>query len=120
LSSIGGTSLAEARELYNTLTECMRLLDLVEQKAQSSNVSMTRLLTVTNSLLLALDRAGYGGGYEDTLSKIRFVIMMLQRLQTVALLTNIALSSGPLGAALAVIGIGVTVSGLVDTAGMII
>lgn len=120
MSIVAGSSLAEARELYNLLSECMSLLDQLEEKTQRTTVSMTRLLVVTNSLLIALNRSGYGKTHQETIQKIRFVLMMLQRIQTQAILTNIALSSGPLGMVLGVIGIGLTVVSTVDMASMVI
>jgi hypothetical protein len=114
---VGGTSLQEARQLYELLQECMVLLDRVEVKATRTSVSLSRVLTLTNSILIMLDRAGYGKDYEETIKNIRAIIMLLQRLQAVAVAANMAITGGPLGLVLGAVSIGVIAFSSIDMAG---
>lgn len=82
MSTLSGSSLAEARELYTTLSECMSLLDNVEKKSMVTRNELDLVITTIYSFLVLVNRLGLGGEYSEIISKISRLILMVNMLKT--------------------------------------
>jgi hypothetical protein len=100
--SASGTSLQEARELYNILSECKFLLHRVETKSAKTLKEVTLLLTASTAVLGLMRRMNLGPEVDQAITTIQRLIQLLVilRLQ----LTATYATMGPLGWVLAGLG----------------
>lgn len=116
MSVVGGTALAEARELYSLLSECMQLLDKVETKAKRSRNEIAMLLTAASAVMGVLRRMDLGEEHDEIVAKIQRIVTMLIVLRTQLMVTYAAM--GPLGwviAGLGVVGMAFTLEDMMYT-----
>jgi hypothetical protein len=100
--SVKLSSVAEARELYNLLSECMTLIDKVEKKAQKTTVTVRQFTTAAYGLLAIVKRLGLPEELELQVELIMRVIARIHMLH--AAITMLSVTT-PAGAVLAGIGI---------------
>jgi hypothetical protein len=80
--SVGGTSLAEARELYQLLQNCSKQLDEIDDKRVRISRDATRVLNILFEMITVLDRMGFGGQTVDQiLDSLRKIIYMVNMLR---------------------------------------
>jgi len=97
-----GSSLAEARQLYETLEKSVELTRKLEQQTQRTSPKLSQAISLAYGLLSIFKRMGLPDDVEAGISRVMRLISVLNMLRTSMIALEAA--SGPIGWALAAIG----------------
>lgn len=100
------TSLAEARQLYSTLSDIEQQLETVESKTKQTTVSYADLYNVLQDIFIITKRMGLPEEAEELLNYIQRLIALANSLRIAFIALHAA--SGPVGWLIA--GLGLTTS----------
>lgn len=109
------TSLSEARQLYNLLSDIEQQLDTVETKTKQTTITYADLYNILQDVFIITKKMGLPEEAEELLNYIQRLIALANSLRVAFIALHVA--SGPVGWLIAGLGIGTSLIHAVDTIG---